>query len=141
MEASGTWTVNPKNGKLFVNERIDRDALCDASSCVLNLEARLENPSEAHSVEVEVVDANDNAPQFPRDEYQLEISESEITGSALSHRVRAGSGRWHQFSPALPAQSRTSISRSTPTSRRLTASTSNSCSKSRWIASKRRIIS
>ncbi|XP_017570660.1 protocadherin alpha-C2-like isoform X3 [Pygocentrus nattereri] len=73
--------VNPKNGKLFVNERIDRDALCDASSCVLNLEARLENPSEAHSVEVEVVDANDNAPQFPRDEYQLEISESEITGA------------------------------------------------------------
>ncbi|KAL6472188.1 hypothetical protein MHYP_G00183760 [Metynnis hypsauchen] len=73
--------VNPKNGKLFVNERIDRDALCDASSCVLNLEARLENPSEAHSVEVEIVDANDNAPQFPRDEYQLEISESEITGA------------------------------------------------------------
>lgn len=73
--------VNPKNGKLFVNERIDREALCDASSCFLNLEAGLENPSEAHSVEVEVVDANDNAPQFPRDEYQLEISESEITGA------------------------------------------------------------
>ncbi|XP_066506287.1 protocadherin alpha-C2-like isoform X2 [Hoplias malabaricus] len=73
--------VNPKNGKLFVSERIDREALCESSSCVLNLEARLENPSEAHSIEVEVVDANDNAPQFPRDEYYLEITESEITGA------------------------------------------------------------
>ncbi|KAG9263147.1 protocadherin alpha-C2 [Astyanax mexicanus] len=73
--------VNAKNGKLFVAERIDREALCEASSCTLNLDLRLENPSEVHSVEVEVADANDNAPQFPRDEYQLEISESEITGA------------------------------------------------------------
>uniref|UniRef100_A0AAY4BDK9 Protocadherin gamma-C3 n=1 Tax=Denticeps clupeoides TaxID=299321 RepID=A0AAY4BDK9_9TELE len=74
--------VNPKNGKLFVNERIDREALCDLSSaCLLNLEVLVENPSELHNVEVEVVDKNDNAPQFPRDEYQLEITESALPGS------------------------------------------------------------
>ncbi|XP_076875448.1 protocadherin alpha-C2-like isoform X1 [Brachyhypopomus gauderio] len=73
--------VNPKNGKLFVNERIDRETLCDASSCILNFEVLLENPSELHNIEVEVVDTNDNAPQFPRDEYQLEITESASPGS------------------------------------------------------------
>ncbi|KAF3706608.1 Protocadherin alpha-C2 [Channa argus] len=74
--------VNPKNGKLLVNERIDREALCDLSStCLLNLEVVVENPTEVHHVEVEIVDANDNAPQFPRDEYQLEITESALPGS------------------------------------------------------------
>ncbi|XP_026886474.1 LOW QUALITY PROTEIN: protocadherin alpha-C2-like [Electrophorus electricus] len=73
--------VNPKNGKLFVNERIDRETLCDVSSCILNLEVLLENPSELHNIEVEIVDANDNAPQFPRDDYQLEITESASPGS------------------------------------------------------------
>ncbi|GAA6072987.1 uncharacterized protein LOC113650345 [Tachysurus ichikawai] len=69
--------VNPKNGKLFVNERIDREALCDRTGgCVLNFDLLLENPSEVHTIDVEVVDVNDNAPQFPRDEYQLEITES-----------------------------------------------------------------
>ncbi|XP_063341262.1 protocadherin alpha-C2-like [Pelmatolapia mariae] len=74
--------VNPKNGKLLVNERIDREALCDLSStCLINLEVLIENPTEVHHVEVEIVDANDNAPQFPRDEYQLEIIESALPGS------------------------------------------------------------
>ncbi|KAF0038154.1 hypothetical protein F2P81_008638 [Scophthalmus maximus] len=74
--------VNPKNGKLLVNERIDREALCDLpSTCLINLEVLVENPTEVHHVEVEILDANDNAPQFPRDEYQLEITESALPGS------------------------------------------------------------
>ncbi|XP_046901925.1 protocadherin alpha-C2-like isoform X1 [Hypomesus transpacificus] len=74
--------VNPKNGKLLVNDRIDRETLCDLSNtCFLNFEVLVENPSEVHNVEVEIVDANDNAPQFPRDEYQLEIKESVLPGS------------------------------------------------------------
>lgn len=77
--------VNPKNGKLLVNDRIDREALCDLSStCLINLEVLVENPTELHQVEVEIVDANDNAPQFPRDEYQLEIIESAMPGSRYS---------------------------------------------------------
>ncbi|XP_077596970.1 protocadherin 2 alpha 39 [Stigmatopora nigra] len=74
--------VNPKNGKLLVNERMDREALCDSSgSCLINLEVLLENPTEVHHVEVQVADVNDNSPQFPRDEYQVEITESALPGS------------------------------------------------------------
>ncbi|XP_013993606.1 protocadherin alpha-C2 isoform X1 [Salmo salar] len=98
--------VNPKNGKLIVNERIDRETLCDLSStCLINLEVLVENPSEVHSVEVEIVDANDNAPKFIRDEYQLEITESALPGSrfpienALDPDVGSNSVRQYRLSP------------------------------------------
>lgn len=82
--------VNPKNGKLLVNERIDRESLCDTmSTCLINLEVMFENPTEVHHIEVEVLDANDNAPQFPQDEYQLEVIESALPGSRypIEHAV------------------------------------------------------
>ncbi|XP_020319643.1 protocadherin alpha-C2 isoform X1 [Oncorhynchus kisutch] len=98
--------VNPQNGKLLVNERIDRETLCDLSStCLIHLEVLVENPSEVHNVEVEIVDANDNAPQFPRDEYQLEIAESALPGSrfpienALDPDVGSNSVRLYRLSP------------------------------------------
>ncbi|XP_017570673.2 protocadherin-10 [Pygocentrus nattereri] len=74
--------VNLENGVLFVNERIDREQLCEQSpSCFLHLQAVLENPLELHRVEVEVLDVNDNAPSFPRAGFSLEISESAAPGS------------------------------------------------------------
>uniref|UniRef100_A0A672YLH6 Protocadherin gamma-C3 n=1 Tax=Sphaeramia orbicularis TaxID=375764 RepID=A0A672YLH6_9TELE len=76
------FTINHKTGKLVVSDRIDRESVCEFSgTCSRNLEVVLENPLEVHKVEVEIVDVNDNAPQFPSDEYQLEVSESAITGS------------------------------------------------------------
>ncbi|XP_061090519.1 protocadherin 2 alpha c [Conger conger] len=76
------FSVNHKTGKLVVNDRIDRETLCEFSStCLLNLEVVAENPFEVHNVEVEILDANDNAPQFPREEYQLDISESTLPGA------------------------------------------------------------
>ncbi|KAF5893635.1 protocadherin alpha-C2-like isoform X1, partial [Clarias magur] len=99
--------VNQKNGRLFVNERIDREALCDRTGggCVLNFDLLLENPPEAHSIEVEVTDANDNAPQFPRDEYQLEITESASPTSrfpvehALDPDAGTNSVRFYRLGP------------------------------------------
>lgn len=76
------FTINHKTGKLVVSDRMDRETLCEfRGTCSHNLEVVLENPLEAHNVEVEILDVNDNAPQFPRDEYQLEVSESALTGS------------------------------------------------------------
>ncbi|XP_051790014.1 protocadherin alpha-C2-like isoform X20 [Erpetoichthys calabaricus] len=74
--------LNPDSGSLFVNERIDRESLCELrASCFLNMEVIMENPLEAFNVEVEILDVNDNAPVFPRNEYHLEITESALPGA------------------------------------------------------------
>lgn len=97
--------VNPKNGKLFVNERIDRETLCEKSGCVLNFDLLLENPSESHGIDLEVLDVNDNPPQFPRDEYQLEITESASPGSrfpvehALDPDIGTNTVRFYRLGP------------------------------------------
>ncbi|CAB1426609.1 unnamed protein product [Pleuronectes platessa] len=76
------FTINHKTGKLVVSDRIDRETVCEFSgTCSHNLEVVLENPLEVHNVEVEILDVNDNAPQFPRDEYQLEGSRFHIEGA------------------------------------------------------------
>ncbi|XP_066572843.1 protocadherin alpha-C2 isoform X2 [Amia ocellicauda] len=98
--------INHSNGKLFVNERIDRETLCVVSStCFLNLEVVVENPLEVWNVEVEILDVNDNAPQFPRNEYELDISESALPGarfpveSAQDPDVGSNSIRLYRLSP------------------------------------------
>ncbi|XP_028314640.1 protocadherin alpha-C2-like isoform X1 [Gouania willdenowi] len=76
------FTVNHKTGKLVVSERVDRETLCEFSgTCSRRLEVVLDNPLEVHTVEVEILDVNDHVPRFPRDEYQLEVSESALTGT------------------------------------------------------------
>ncbi|GCC29853.1 protocadherin-10-like [Chiloscyllium punctatum] len=73
--------VNLKNGILFVNARIDREQLCKKSStCFLSFQIVLENPSDMHRVSVEILDINDNAPRFPKDEYVLQIIEAIAPG-------------------------------------------------------------
>ncbi|XP_067852675.1 protocadherin-10-like [Heptranchias perlo] len=74
--------VNLENGVLFVNERIDRDQFCGPSlSCVLPLEAVIENPLNLYHIEVEILDVNDNSPRFPNNQFRLEISEVAAPGA------------------------------------------------------------
>lgn len=74
--------VNLENGVLFVNERIDREELCELSlSCSFHLQVVIENPLELYRVEVEILDVNDNSPTFPWSEFNLDISESAVPGS------------------------------------------------------------
>ena len=69
-------------GILVVNERIDREQLCgDVTPCSFNFEMILENPIELHRVTVEILDINDNAPFFPNQDIQFEMSESAIAGA------------------------------------------------------------
>ncbi|XP_069510297.1 protocadherin alpha-C2-like isoform X4 [Ambystoma mexicanum] len=76
------FDVNQGNGVLFVNDRVDREALCEGRPvCALALEVVIGNPVEVHNVEVEVLDINDNAPTFPRKDYFLEVSESAVPGA------------------------------------------------------------
>uniref|UniRef100_UPI00398EF101 protocadherin-10-like n=1 Tax=Pristiophorus japonicus TaxID=55135 RepID=UPI00398EF101 len=68
--------VNLGNGILFVNERIDREQLCrESTTCSLSLQITLDNPLAMHRVVVEILDVNDNSPNFSQDEFSLQISE------------------------------------------------------------------
>uniref|UniRef100_A0A8C3RW99 Protocadherin gamma-C3 n=1 Tax=Chelydra serpentina TaxID=8475 RepID=A0A8C3RW99_CHESE len=79
---SGRQYLELGRGALLVKERVDREALCELSpSCFLSLELVIEQPIEVHNVEVEVLDINDNAPHFPRQDYRLEVSESAVPGA------------------------------------------------------------
>ncbi|MGH0134123.1 UNVERIFIED_CONTAM: hypothetical protein FKN15_004135 [Acipenser sinensis] len=74
--------LNADKGTLVVNERIDREQLCrQMSPCSFSFEVILENPMELHSVTVDIVDVNDNAPTFPKNKMILEISESAVPGT------------------------------------------------------------
>uniref|UniRef100_A0A8C8VLU6 Protocadherin alpha subfamily C, 2 n=1 Tax=Pelusios castaneus TaxID=367368 RepID=A0A8C8VLU6_9SAUR len=94
-------------GALLVKERMDREALCDLlPSCFLGLELVIEQPIEVHNVEVEVLDINDNAPRFPRQDYRLDISESAVPGtrfhiqSAQDPDVGSNSVQSYRLSPS-----------------------------------------
>ncbi|XP_032383994.1 protocadherin beta-13-like [Etheostoma spectabile] len=69
-------------GRVVVNDRIDREALCGQSaSCVLPLQIVIDKPLQLHRVEVEIQDINDNSPRFPSQDIVLEISESTAAGA------------------------------------------------------------
>ncbi|XP_075756156.1 protocadherin alpha-C2-like [Pelodiscus sinensis] len=109
--------VNLENGILFVNEKIDREEVCEAGGpCLLHLQLVIESPLALHRVEVEVLDINDNAPRFPWPEYALEVSESALPGarfpleSAQDPDVGTNALRTYRLSPngffALEVQAR-----------------------------------
>ncbi|XP_020781043.1 protocadherin alpha-3-like [Boleophthalmus pectinirostris] len=76
------FKINPEDGRLSVNNRLDREDLCAKTvPCLINLKAIVENPLEMHQLIVEVQDTNDNAPRFPDEKYTIEILESAVVGS------------------------------------------------------------
>ncbi|KAG7517965.1 protocadherin alpha-C2-like [Solea senegalensis] len=79
--------VNKETGELYVVEKIDREYICttkSSASCYLKLEVTLENPLRIFNIEVEILDMNDNAPQFRRDAIHLDISEATPKGERFS---------------------------------------------------------
>uniref|UniRef100_A0A8C5DN79 Cadherin domain-containing protein n=1 Tax=Gouania willdenowi TaxID=441366 RepID=A0A8C5DN79_GOUWI len=80
--------VNKETGELYIAEKIDReDHICNMKSsfsCYLKLEVTLESPLRIFNIEVEILDINDNAPQFRRDAIHLDISEATPKGERFS---------------------------------------------------------
>ncbi|XP_069619765.1 protocadherin gamma-C5-like isoform X23 [Ranitomeya imitator] len=74
---SRLFSIEQKNGALVVHKRIDRESLCGSSlSCVLHLEAVAEDPLELHSLEIDILDINDNSPIFSIINAIINITES-----------------------------------------------------------------
>ncbi|XP_047441084.1 protocadherin gamma-A11-like isoform X6 [Mugil cephalus] len=77
--------LNRDKGTLVIKERIDREELCGKTTpCSFSFELILENPIQLYRVTVEVIDVNDNSPSFPRDEINLKIAESVVSGTRFS---------------------------------------------------------
>uniref|UniRef100_A0A8C4MIM4 Protocadherin gamma subfamily B, 7 n=1 Tax=Equus asinus asinus TaxID=83772 RepID=A0A8C4MIM4_EQUAS len=75
------FSVDAESGELLVKDRIDREQICkERRRCELQLEAVVENPLNIFHIVVVVEDINDHAPQFHKDEINLEISESVSPG-------------------------------------------------------------
>ncbi|XP_077122327.1 protocadherin gamma-C5-like isoform X9 [Ranitomeya variabilis] len=69
-------SVNQANGGLVVKDRIDRESLCGSSpSCLLQIEVVAENPVELFTLEIEILDINDNSPTFSSKDRIIEITE------------------------------------------------------------------
>uniref|UniRef100_UPI00398F80CE protocadherin-10-like n=1 Tax=Pristiophorus japonicus TaxID=55135 RepID=UPI00398F80CE len=76
--------VNLKTGILFIKETIDREELCEQSlTCLLKLEAVIENPLNQHRLEIEILDLNDNSPVFQSSELNIEIKEFMAPGTSF----------------------------------------------------------
>ncbi|XP_048838505.1 protocadherin gamma-A11-like isoform X34 [Brienomyrus brachyistius] len=74
--------LNTDKGILVVNERIDRETVCMKTTvCSFSIEIILENPIQLIEVEIEILDINDHAPTFPKDEINIEINEAAVPGA------------------------------------------------------------
>ncbi|XP_059201680.1 protocadherin alpha-8-like [Centropristis striata] len=84
------FEVNQNNGALYVNNHIDREALCQGSgACLMELKILVESPLEIHYVNVEITDVNDHSPSFPEREQIFEIAEHTLPGKRFQlHTAR-----------------------------------------------------
>lgn len=79
--------LREKDGQLTIGERIDREKICkNAVQCLIAFDVvSLSNEQfQLIHIEVEVKDINDHAPEFPRKESTLEISENAAIGTRIS---------------------------------------------------------
>ncbi|KPP56746.1 protocadherin Fat 4-like, partial [Scleropages formosus] len=82
------FEVNLDTGLLYVNERIDREAVCpNAVNCTLSVEAIINNPLKVYRMEVNILDVNDNSPSFRTETQSVNIAESTLPGVKFPLRL------------------------------------------------------
>ena len=85
---AGTFHLDPRNGSLFLERAIDLDAERNlpGNTFVLQIRAvQIDNPAKVASarVEIEVLDLNDNLPEFEVDFYNISIVENLPNGFSV----------------------------------------------------------
>ncbi|XP_024608087.1 LOW QUALITY PROTEIN: protocadherin beta-18-like [Neophocaena asiaeorientalis asiaeorientalis] len=76
--------LDRQTGNLILNEKLDREALCDLTEpCILNFQILLENPLQFFRAELRVKDINDHTPTFLDKHILLKISESTTPGTSF----------------------------------------------------------
>ncbi|XP_049324644.1 protocadherin alpha-13 isoform X10 [Astyanax mexicanus] len=79
------FDVNLKTGALFVNNRLDREELCESKQkCSLSIEIMAQNPIKLYRVEINVGDINDNSPVFLLQKLVKNITENVVPGDRFS---------------------------------------------------------
>ncbi|XP_016061071.1 PREDICTED: protocadherin gamma-A4 isoform X9 [Miniopterus natalensis] len=76
------FALSARSSSLVTAGRIDREELCDRSpKCVVSLEILLEDNMKIFGVEVEIIDVNDNAPNFGTEQREIKVVENENPGT------------------------------------------------------------
>ncbi|XP_068390619.1 protocadherin beta-18-like [Eschrichtius robustus] len=76
--------LDRQTGNLILNEKLDREALCDLTEpCILNFQVLFENPLQFFRAELRVKDINDHTPTFLDKHILLKISESTTPGTSF----------------------------------------------------------
>ncbi|XP_042319260.1 protocadherin gamma-A6-like isoform X9 [Sceloporus undulatus] len=71
------FALNVNSGHLQISERVDREKICgEAEKCMIKFQVLVESKLKLYSVEVEITDINDNAPQFRSKEWKIKMSET-----------------------------------------------------------------
>ncbi|XP_036081063.1 protocadherin beta-18-like isoform X1 [Rousettus aegyptiacus] len=76
--------LDQQTGNLLLNEKLDREALCDFTEpCVLHFQVLLENPLQFFRAELWVRDINDHTPTFLDKDILLKILEGTAPGTSF----------------------------------------------------------
>nr|XP_004611306.1 unnamed protein product [Sorex araneus] len=78
------FALNTGRGSLVTAGRIDREELCAQSvRCLVDFNILVEDKMKLFPVEVEIIDINDNTPQFQLEELELKMNEITTPGTRI----------------------------------------------------------
>ncbi|ESO02155.1 hypothetical protein HELRODRAFT_188599 [Helobdella robusta] len=86
--AHGLFVIGKQDGKILTNQVLDRETKCaeTTDTCELSFEviAKSSQHHKSYNVIVKLLDINDHAPQFAKDQFTLNITETAVEGSKFS---------------------------------------------------------
>ncbi|XP_008064547.1 protocadherin gamma-A1 [Carlito syrichta] len=78
------FALNPRSGSLVTAGRIDREELCAQSApCLVSFNILVEDKMKLFPVEVEIIDINDNTPQFQLEKLEFKMNEITTPGTRI----------------------------------------------------------